>query len=95
MINQINLVVANTTDIQSTADAVTQQVNQAQQQLQNAIADGLNLVNTCAQSKLLNVPRVLSFCSFNEQGFESGNTIIIIKQIILFTLSNNFAGKFG
>ena len=47
------------------------------------------------ESPLTNLPRILSFCSFNELGYVSGNTIAYYKADHNFIFPTDFAGSYA
>lgn len=61
----------------------------------NTINNMIGAVEAEAANKLLGVPRVLSFCHFNDYAYISGLTVAYFKADHTFKFPNNFEGSYA
>ena len=100
-LNNLNTLLSNILTVVADAQiAAVNAVIEAKDNILQQIGDSLAAVEAevdalllAANTKLSGVPRVLSFCSFNDTGYVSGNTIAYFKVDHTFTFPNDFAGS--
>ena len=83
-------------------DAANQQVTAALTTMQNVLADSIATIQALmdsveveANNKLLGVPRVLSFCHFNDYSYELGMVTAYYRADHNYKFPANFAGSYA